>query len=755
MSQTVVLVGLAWGLLTIVGVVLLGVLTPDVRRKLLPAAPLLGASLLVVVLHTTGIFFSVRTGLVAVAALLVVLGGVAVRRGAVRGLADRRAVAWLVAGVVVAIPVTAVALIPTAAVQDSRVVSPNQSNDGVWYVSVSSWLEDNSILDVPVIGAGPEVGDGVPADGPAVSALTFPMRVGQELVQASLNVVTGTSPIVTFTPWMTLWVFLVPGGCIAAASVLGLRRGVGLAAGIVLASSALVVQQLYNQNAASLLGISLVPLVLACVANAVERRGVPLVLAGLMLSTLLGTYSEYTPFIAPALVAVTLLRRRGLREATVRAFGVVAWAIVLAPLAWLRAYQTLTGVRGGATESLPGALLDAPIGVIVSRLVGVGPLGDALEPSSVAPVLAGLVVLGVLLAVVLGPHRGLWIGFVAAAVPFIAYLSVTGVGYTQRRALEIAVPVLLFAAVAGWGAAGTRLWARLNGSGRPTPSEPRVARDSVGQRTPVVETDTGGGSRLPRRIGAAALIALAAVPVAVWAGVNTRSSAAALLTPAEMQARHVDTDFSDAVGWVQDVGGSAGEDVSVVVPSFFEQQWLALSLEPLPDVEYPSVRSDYFRTQSFWDGRVDRYWLVGGGVQVDADPGVVVYANDRFRLLDLSRGDAVMAAPFGLDTWNTGVRPDGGFTTLGDAQVLLVRSPDSTDGVALTVRAESAAALSVGLTAPDNPGQDLPALTAVPEAVEFALAPREQTLVVSVTATVPAGSDALNWIEMTGVERVP
>ncbi|KQS73418.1 hypothetical protein [Modestobacter sp. Leaf380] len=740
MLQTVVLIAVSWLLLSLVGAVCLAPVSAEVRRKLLPAAPLVGAAFLVVVLHTTGVFFSVRAGLLGAAAVLVVLLVVGLRRGHLRSFADRRGVAWLVLGVLVAVPLTAVALAPTEVVGDSRVVSPNQSNDGVWYVSVSSWLTDHSILDVPDIGTGPVVDGGVPADGPAVSALTFPMRVGQELVQASLNVVTGTSPIVTFTPWIATWVLLVPGGCIAAASVLGLRRLVGLAAGVVVASSALLIQQLYNQNAASLLGIALVPLVLACVGSAVERRGVPPVLAGLMLASLLGTYSEYTPFVAPALVALTLLRRQGLKPAVGRALAVVGWGVLLAPLAWWRAYQTLTGVRGGATETLPGALLDAPFPVIVSRLVGVGPLGAALDPSTLAPVLAVLVVVGAVLALVSGPDRRTWLGFLAAGVPFIGYLSASGLGYTQRRALEIAVPVLLFMAVAGWGALVTRLARRLA-----RPASPAVGRGTGDPARPVRW----------RRPAAVAVVLVAFVPVLTWAGVNTRSSLAAYLTPVDLQARHVDTDFSDAVGWVDEVGGADGEGVSVVVPSFFEQQWLALSLEGEPDVEYPSVRSDYFRTQSFWDGGVDRYWLVGVGVAVDADPDAVVYSNDRFRLLDLDRASVVMAIPFGLDTWNTGARPDGGFTTLGDADVLVVRSEQATGDVALTLRAESADPLDLTVAAPGNRPSTVEDLTPEPVTVDVAMRSGQQTTVISLAATTPPGSQALNWIEMAGVERVP
>lgn len=746
MAQVLLLVAAAWGLLTLVGVAVLVAVRPGLRAVLLPAAPVVGAAFLVVVLHGTGSVLSVRSGVVVAGVLLVGLVALGVRRGLHRPFVTRASLACAAAGLVVALPFLAVALGPSATVGDSRVVSATQSNDGVWYVSVSSWLTDHAILDVPDIGAGPTAGapdadSAVPGDGPAVSALTFPLRVGQELVQAALNVVTGTSPVNTFTPWTAAWLLLVPGSCITAAGLWGLRRWTGLAAGVVVVSSALLVQQYFNQNAASVLGIAMVPLALAACVAALERRnGMPLVLGALMLSGLVGTYSEFSPFLAPAVAGAVVLRRRGLVTAIGRAAGLVGLAVLLAPLAWWRAVMALISVRGGAADALGGPFLDVPVGVAVNRLVGVGPLGAALEPSTVGLVLAALVVVGAAAAVVLGPHRGTWIGLLVVGIPFIGLLTVNGLGYTQRRAIEISVPLLLVMAVFGWGALVTRLGRAVRPAGEASAAGPPAARRTAADW---------------RRAVVPVVAVVALVPVAVWAGVNARSSAASVLAPVDLQARHVDTDFSDAVGWIQDVGGTDGADVSVAVPNFFDQQWLTLSLEDETDVEYPTLRADYFRTQSFWTGGVDRYWLVGNGVQVDADPGAVLYANDRFRLLDLDRGAVAMAVPFGLDNWNTGVRPDGGFTTLGDAQVLLVRSAGLDADLEVTFRAESAAPVDVTASTPGGAVQEVPGLTSTPAGLTFDPPAGAQTLVVDLGATVPAGSDARNWIEMVGVERVP
>jgi hypothetical protein len=590
------------------------------------------------------------------------------------------------------------------------------------------------MLDVPGIPAEPATGgdNAVLADGPAVSALTFPLRVGQELVQAALNTVTGTDPVSTFTPWLGAWVLLIPGGAVAAASLLGSRRVVGLAAGVVVAGSAVLLQQVYNQNAGSVLGIALAPVVLACVVASLGRPPrVPLLLAGLMLAALVGTYTEYAPFVGPVLVGATLLRRTDRLHAVQRAVGVVAVAVAVAPLAWLRAVQTLIGVRGGAADRLGSPFLDVGPLVVLNRLVGVGPTTGGLEPSVVGLGLGVLVVVGLLLALALGPRRGMWIGLLAVGLPFLVVLSVQGLGYTQRRAIEIAFPLALFVAVLGWGSAIDRVL----GSSR---IEERVQRLGAGLR---------------RALPVAAVVVLC-LPLLAWAAVNAWSSLHAWNRD-DLPARHVDGTFAEAEAWVRDVGGAHGADVSVLVPSFFEQQWLTMGLRDVGAVEYPAVRPDYFRAQSFWSGGVDRYWLVGEGVQVDADAGVVVESNARFRLLDLSRGDAVLAAPYSLTQWNTAVRPDGGFTTTGDAEVLVVRTSGAGDAVELTLRAESKAPVDVVITVADDWLADVDDLTTDPADLEVALPEGDDAVVLGLDATVGKDASAQNWVEMTGVRRVP
>lgn len=735
MAEVLLLVAVAWALLAVLGACLLSAVRPALRNALLPGAPLVGVAFLVAGLHTTGLVLPARWGvavLVVVALATLVVG---LRRVARRVPPDRTSVLWTVAAVAVAVPFTLVALAPSLLLRDSGVVSPTSSNDAVWYVSVSQWLQDHSILDVPVIGFAPGAGvpagesAAVPGDGPAISALTLPLRVGQELVQAALNTLIGTSALDTFSPWLAAWVLLLPGGCVAAAAVLGVARGAGLAAGVVMAGSAVLVQQVYHQNAGSVLGIALAPLVVAVVIASLDRqRRVPLLLSGLLLAGLVGTYTEYAPFVAPAIAGAVFLRRGDVRTAIARAAMIVGIAVAVAPLAWLRAAQTLIGVRGGAADAWPSPFLDRPT-VMVNRLTGTGPVSGGFEPSIVGFLLAAVVVVGAVLAVVLGPHRGAWIGFIGIGAPFVLWLSLEGLGYTQRRAVELALPLSLFVAVLGWATLVARL--------RVSVPEWAARRNAV-----------------PDRVRAAlptGLVLLAVLPILVWSGVNVRSSLAAF-AEADLAARHVDHSFTEAQEWVGELGGREGSDVSVLVPGFFDQQWLGIALADEERVEYPTLRADYFRAVSFWSGGRDRYWLVGNGVQVDADPQVVVRANARFRLLDLDRGEAAVVAPYLLTGWNTTVQPGGTATTVGDAQVLVLRTPGE-ESVVLTLRSPSAVPLDVEITAPGLPPLRAENVSAAPASFEVPLPPGDVPVVLNLHVLGMPAPESRPWIEMAGVRR--
>jgi hypothetical protein len=792
MVRSVLLVAAAWVVLSAFGLLLLTAVSPQLRSKLVPASPLVGAAFLVAGLHLTGLVLPIGPGVIIVAVVGLVIAAVGIRRGAARPFIDRSGILWTLVSVAVGIPFALVAMAPNLILHDSRIVSATSNHDAIWYVSVSTWFQHHTLLEVPQIATAPGVPSdalgnvpGVIADGPAVSALTIPMRVGHDLVQAALNFVTGTSPEVTFSPWLAAWVLLVPGGCVAAAAVLRMNRGVGVAAGVLIASSHVLVVQVYNQNAASALGIAMAPLALACCVAALDRR-VPLLLAGVLLSGVIGIYTEYTPFVGPALVGAALLRRHHFRATLVRAVALFGCAVLVAPYVWVRAADSLLGSSKVIEAPSGSPFRNAPVLVVLNRLVGVGPVDAGLQPSNVAWALAAVLVVGGLLALALSPHRGLWIGMLAVGVPFIAWLSWRQLGYTQRRSIDILFPVLLFMAASGYAELLRRIAARRaqrrNEDAAPdAPGTEGGARDAEPLGGVPHGSGTGGawaaepsGSTLlasrvsapvreasaeehPRRrhrqLMPVALVAVLAIGfLAVWAGLNTRTNLAAFYEPS-LAPRHIDNDFSDAAQWVRDVGGPEGEDVSVLVPSFFEQQWIAYSLADEQDVEYPGVRPSYFRTESYWAGGTDRYLLIGQGVQWDGDPDVEVFGNARFKLLDLSRGDAVIVAPHVLTGWNTQVRADGGFTTLGNAKALVLRSPSADRDISFTLRSEFAAPFDATVTATGEPPVVVDDMTQEAVDVPIELPAGHEPVVVDLATEVPTDPTVAYWIELAGVSR--
>jgi hypothetical protein len=323
----------------------------------------------------------------------------------------------------------------------------------------------------------------------------------------------------------------------------------------------------------------------------------------------------------------------------------------------------------------------------------------------------------------------MWTGLLVVGLAFLGYLSVQRLGYTHRRAVELAVPLALFMAVAGWAALLGRLRDRRE-----------VALAAGGRAAPM--------SRAVPLVLACALLA----SVLVWTGINVRSSLAAD-DGVDLRARHVDDAYAEALGWVRETGND-GDGVSVLVPDFYEQHGLALTLAGQKAVEYPAVRPDYFRTPSFWSGGMDRFWLVGEGVQVDAAEGVVVHANGRFRLLDLERGKAVIAAPYQLTAWYPFVLPGGDTATVArGAQILVLRTADVDGDVRLTVRAAPDAPLLVRLESSVSSTAVVPALVTGASDVPVTLPTGESLVVLDVFAELPQGGDAPTSIELEGVHR--
>lgn len=121
----------------------------------------------------------------------------------------------------------------------------------------------------------------------------------------------------------------------------------------------------------------------------------------------------------------------------------------------------------------------------------------------------------------------------------------------------------------------------------------------------------------------------------------------------------------------------------IVSSNFFEQLWLTYELRHQEGLAWPLLYPDYMRVDRYerWDGRLRRYALVGRDDHVDADTAVIVRENRRFRLLDFSRGEGLIAAP--SLHWGGGERtPEGVAHWMGDAgEIIVIRTQGAPDSI--------------------------------------------------------------------------
>lgn len=651
-----ILTGLgALGVLSLLGLAVLAPMRAGRRAALLPTAPVLGAALLAVVMSTTSWVLPARGGLLATVIVAVALVAIAVRRGLRPWRYSRRAIVVaclvLAAGVVGA----TVALTPTTWVGDGRAMSVNASHDIYYYVAESTWLLDHPISPGPEFGQVPGVGNATPADNPMRAALAAPLRIGQPMVQAALMAATGQQPVDSVMVLTALWVLLVAPAAFVAMRLLRVRVGPAFAIAAASAGSALLVQQYYQQNVDALLGVSLALLTLSACVAAAERR-VPVPLAALALAALITVYTEYSLFVAPAVLAGILFRRTRFVDAVRRAAAVVGLAVALAPTAWIRAFDVLPADRSGDTAGSP--LFSDGRYLAVSRFVGAAPL-TGVSPSRTAALLVGLLVLGWVVAVVLDRYRWMWLTLLTVGGGYLAFVTAEGRGYTQMRSASLLMPLLLLASGAGWAALLRRL---------------RLAR------TRAAEPD-----RLLR--GAERVVTIVLVLGATGFTIVNLRSALTGLDPDYATSRHVDGTFDELGDWVAELGGSDGAEVTVLVPDLFTQIWAAGALREEPLVAYPALRIDYLGLTSYWGGESDRFLVIGPGAHVVADPEAVVKRNQRFELVDLSSGPVVATAPLGLQDWWHAAGPEGEMTGPDLGSILVLRSTSATETPALVLSA--------------------------------------------------------------------
>ena len=617
--QTILIVAAAWSVIAATGWLVLAPLDRSSRDALLPAAPLFGVVLLVVVLHATTLAVSVRSGLLVVAAVLGGLAVVAFRRDPTWWRPSRAAMATAALTAACAVVPAIWALGPSLAVGDSAVIQPSDNNDAFYYVTVASWLQDNPATDVPMIGATPEDPGVPPSYAPARAQLTLDLRIGQELTHAALTTVMGLEVEGTWYPVTALWVLLLPASGVAAARFLRLHLVTGLALGTLTSVSALVVFQLSAQNSDSLLGTALVPLALGAVLRAVGRDPlVPRALAGLALSALVGTYTEFVPLIGPALVVAVLLRPcRDMVAALRSAVVVLAFALAAAPLVWVRAVRSLLFLGGIEADNFPSAFHQAPLHVIAGRFLGIAGFDAPTVSISLLLVLVAFVVVGLVAAVALTGRRWFYAALLLVGLLLAVYMvTVRERPYTQQRVVQLWLPLVLLVTAAGWD----RLW--------------RIVRERGA-------TGSGRRRRRPARrpiaVAAAGLTGAGVFIVGNGVVVHDRELAA------KARERHVGPEFAQAAGWVRELGGDEGDEAAVLVADFFSQLWITDALRDETEVSYPSLHPSYQYQLSYWDGNIRRWLLTDRRGIRTVDRGVVVRKNARFALLDLSRGRAVVA----------------------------------------------------------------------------------------------------------------
>ena len=678
-------------LLTVMGLVVLAWLPMPWRARLLPAAPALGAAILVVALHATSLVVGVRTGTV-----VVVVAGVAalgVRSLRCRWWAEIGRGSWLL--VIVALLAGGASL--TLVSKPFRAAGPTvfgSANDAFYYVSLTDWFLDHSALTTPVRGVD------APAYGLTAQTLHQGLSLGEEMDAGAVAAVTAHDPITTWSATTLVWLLLIPGAGIACFEILELNRGAGIAGGLIVAGSAVIADQVLSQNSSGLLGILLAPPAIAVWAR--YFRGTdrpPAWLAAILLDSVVGAYAEYLPLIGGGLVLYALVGRTNGWTRTLRdGAKLAAIAIVLGPLPWLNAARSLAlaSTLGGTSGFVPNSpFLNVPTATWVARVTGTSSYAAASH-LTLGYLLAALIGVGVLVAVAWSPARAIFASvlFNVIAVALLLGSRFHYFSYGEFRAVGTGLSLVLLAAVAGWAEAVVR-FARLAAN----------------------------------RAWVAVAVAFTAAAGALFVGANQRTLSAH--ASQDWSAQTVSTDFSEAAAWTASVGArEAG--VTALMPDYFSQLWSLYTLRHQPQVDFPFVYPDYTAVPplAYYDGRLRRYVVLGGALFSRVSPAAVVGETPRFTFLDLARGSVMLAVGVenaeAVETTPQGVRQ-----WLSNDGMLLVAHTDDVRSVTLTLQAN-------------------PSLTAVPVTISVdggAAAPYVISA-AGTTVTVPLGAGTMSLVRV-------
>ena len=725
MRQLLPVVVIALALLFCAGLAVWVWLPSGWRRLTLPALPLIGAMALAVGLHLTGIVTGVRVGLIVLGAVAVLgLGLRSWRDPWWRDLRDRGPLRGLGAALVIGAVAFWFLFIPARAV-GLDLVAPGGGNDSFAYITPAAWLEDHAITQVPA-SSGP------PVWGYTELQLDNGFRMGEELDQAAVAAVTGHDVLDTWYTVESLWILILPGGLIAAASVLGLSRKVGASAGVLAATSSVVLSEVIFSHSAGALGLAMAPLSVTVAGryldDAVARRPdrPPAWFAAGAITALACTYTEYLPALALAAAVYVLARRPDLLLRSLRAAAVVAGlALVMGPLAWLRVVHSLaneTPVGQGAGQA--SNFLGIPLPTIVAHYVGTLGVDVPGSPSALSWVALLLLVAGILLAVAISPARRFFAIVIGSITALVLVLStVHYFPYGQGELVQVTFSVVMLAVAAGYGALLVRL------------------------RPPHLGV-------WPQRAAAG----LAAALVVVFAAVNV-NAALPFLTSTAYESLHNTNGLNAARNWLLSVAGPTGAHAMVLDTQVWDQIWLQYELRDMPDVTFPYAVIQYGNgnpdSTRYFDGQSRRYAVVESDLLMDVSPGVIVGGGGGFSFLDLSRGSAVIALGAGLSFNPVSVDPGIGTVQwmINDGQLLLYHSPSVTRVTLSLVAPPQLTPISVTVES----GSQVLATVNVPTAdaeVSVNLPPGNAillTLVASKASVVVPPDTRLRSIGITGV----
>ncbi len=614
MTTTLLVMGATWLLVTALGWIVTGLVDAPRRDVLRPVSPIVGLVAAIVVLRWTSVGVGVDVGVWILLGAAVVAAVVATVRDRKWWLCSLRALAWTVGVGAAAVIPAVITFGPTHAVGDSRVVQPSANNDAFYYVAIADWLSEHPATDVPLVSPSPAVSPTPPSYFPARSQLVAHLRIGQELVQAGVDVVIDHPAVDTWYPLTSLWILLLPTAGYGVAVALRIRRWAGVGAGLATSISAVTILQLANQNSDALFGVLVMPFAAAAVVSSLGAKPpVPRWLAAIALVAAVGSYTEYLPLVGPALVVALLIRPpRSLLAALKRLPLLLAVAAVAGPFIWYDAVRSLIYL-GGVANGV--SVFDGVgSGAILNRFLGTNGVTAPFTAEPMTPVLVAVLAVGVLAALVASRRRP-YLLVLAVWPPLLAYylveLAARHSGYTQQRVVGLYVPLLMFVTAYGYD---------------------RLAD--------VVARFTAERPDALRRGLQGVVAAVAVLGLLAFGLVNARADRRQQLTAVALR-RHVDPSFSDAASWVRELGGPDGRDVDVLVAEFFDQLWLTDALRREEDTQYPILYTSYMGCNSYWSKSVRRYLLVDRSTFVDADQALVVRSNPRFELLDLSKGPLV------------------------------------------------------------------------------------------------------------------